>query len=631
LIEFGFVGSSLLMQGRKLRSSSRDYGVHVGCYNPVQRVGSQHTMVAVLWAILNCYLLVIHAGAQPPPPAAQTKPEAKAEESKTGPTSEPPIIFRDIAAAAGVTAKPSSRTDRRYVLETMGGGGIALFDCDNDGKLDLAVVNDSTIEHYRAGGDLMMTLYHQDGTLPTIHFTDITKASGLTTRGWGMAIAVGDYDNDGLPDMYVTGYGHNVLYHNLGNCRFEDVTAKAGVQAAGFSTGAAWADYDRDGNLDLFVARYVKTDVNHLPDPGRDFRGYRGVLFELPDKMEGETDILFRNRGDGTFEDASKKAGVNDPGKLHGMGVAWGDYDGDGWPDLYVTNDYGTTFMYHNRQNGSFEDVAMLMGTAVGPDGRGYGNMAADFADFDRDGKLDLFVTRADDQPASLYWNKGDYFLDIAHEAGIAGPTKAPVKWGAGFGDFDNDGWPDILVANGNFSSLLDTLPKEYRFAEPLQLFRNRGNLTFSEIADQAGLNDGPLQSRRGTAFGDINNDGKLDVVVFNADASPSVFLNETKNSNHRILLKLTGTKSNRGAIGARVRVITSKMTQIDEVRAGGSYNSTNDTRLHFGLGDEGAIAKIEVLWPSGERQEFKNISADGIYEIKEGDAIRKTSSLTPQ
>ena len=523
---------------------------------------------------------------------------------------------------------PNSQTDRRYVLETMGGGGIALFDCDNDGKLDLAVVNDSTIEQYRKGGDLMITLYHQDGSSPAIHFTDVTKASGLTTRGWGMAIAVGDYDNDGLPDLYVTGYGHNVLYHNLGNCKFEDVTAKAGVQGGGFSTGAAWADYDRDGKLDLFVARYVKTDVNHLPDPARSFRGYRGVLFELPDTMEGETDLLFRNRGDGTFEEVSEKAGVNDPGKLHGMGVVWGDYDGDGWPDLYVTNDFGRTFLYHNRHNGTFEEVGSPSGTGLGPDGQGYGNMAGDFGDFDRDGKLDLFVTRADNQPASLYWNQGDYFLDIARKAGIASLTMAPVKWGTGFGDFDNDGWLDILVANGNFSSLLDTLPKQVRFAEPIQLFRNRGNLTFEEVADEAGLNTGRLYSRRGTAFGDINNDGKLDVVVFNANAPPSVFLNETINSNHRVLFRLIGRKSNRLAIGASVRVTTSKMTQIGEVRGGGSYNSTNDTRLHFGLGSEATINKLEVLWPSGLRQEFSEIQADAIYEIKEGEPIRKTTQL---
>ncbi len=592
-------------------------------------MGRERTVVLIVLAILICSSLIAGLAAQNSHPVAQSGDAVRGQIGKADSTLNAQMFFRDVASEVGVTTMPNSQTDRRYVLETMGGGGIALFDCDNDGKLDLAVVNDSTIDQYRRGGDLMITLYHQDGDSSAIHFTDVTKASGLTTRGWGMAIAVGDYDNDGLPDLYVTGYGHNVLYHNLGNCKFEDVTAKAGVQGGGFSTGAAWADYDRDGNLDLFVARYVKTDVNHLPDPARSFRGYRGVPFELPDRMEGETDLLFRNRGDGTFEEVSEKAGVNDPGKLHGMGVAWGDYDGDGWPDLYVTNDYGATFLYHNRHNGTFEEVGGPSGTGLGPDGQAYGNMAGDFGDFDRDGKLDLFVTRADNQPASLYWNQGDdHFIDIARKAGIASLTMTHVKWGTGFGDFDNDGWPDILVANGNFSSLLDTLPKEERFAEPIQLFRNRGNLTFDEVADQSGLNTGRLYSRRGTAFGDINNDGNLDAVVFNADAPPSVFLNETKNSNHRVLFRLIGTKSNRAAIGARVRVTGSKMTQIDEVHGGGSYNSTSDTRLHFGLGTEATMNKIEVFWPSGLRQEFSEIQGDAIYEIREGEPIRKAAQL---
>jgi enediyne biosynthesis protein E4 len=567
--------------------------------------------------VLGCSSFFV--GAQSPSPSASTPT------SSSSPASTPGMLFRDVAAEVGVTTVPNTNLARRYVLETAAGGGIALFDCDNDGKLDIAVVNDSTIEAFRKGGDLMITLYHQDGNGSTLHFTDVTKAAGLTTRGWGMGIAVGDYDNDGLPDLYVTGYGHNVLYHNLGNCKFEDVTAKAGVQGGGFSTGAAWADYDRDGKLDLFVARYVKTDVNHLPDPAKNFRGYRGVLFELPDTMEGETDLLYRNRGDGTFEEVSEKAGVNDPGKLHGMGVTWGDYDGDGWPDLYVTNDFGRTFLYHNLHNGTFEEVGSASGTGLGPDGQGYGNMAGDFGDFDHDGKLDLIVTRADNQPASLYWNQGEYFTDIARKAGIASATMAFVKWGTCFGDFDNDGWLDIVVANGNFSSLLDTLPKEGKFAQPMQLFRNRGNLTFEEMADEAGLNTGRLYSRRGTALGDINNDGKLDVVVFNAGAPPSVFLNETVNANHWVLFRLIGTKSNRAAIGARVSVTTSKMTQIDEVHGGGSYNSTNDTRLHFGLGSDALIKKVEVSWPSGLRQEFRDVAGDGIYEIREREtAVRK-------
>ncbi|MFI5096485.1 MAG: CRTAC1 family protein [Candidatus Acidiferrales bacterium] len=583
-------------------------------------------------------LLLVPADALPQTPASrESSPEPGVISLATGllkrdpkaPVPDPKshLHFRDVSAQAGITTVPRTRVDRRYVLDTMAGGGVALFDCDNDGKLDIAVINDSTIEQYLQGGDLMLTLYHQDSNSPTPHFTDITQSAGLTTKGYGMAIAVGDYDNDGLPDLYITGYGHNVLYHNLGNCKFEDVTEKAGLEVGGFSTGAAWADYDRDGLLDLFVARYVKTDPRHLPDPAKSL-GYKGVIVELPDGMQGETDFLFRNRGDGTFEDASVQAGVNDPHKLHGMGVVWGDYDNDGWPDLFVTNDSGWNSLYHNNRDGTFEDIGIPSGSGLGPDGEFYGNMAAGFGDMDRDGKLDLIVTRFGNQPASLYWNRGDHFTDIAAQAKLASLTTAPVKWGTGFGDFDNDGWPDIIIANGNFTMLMDTIPGEAHFAEPLQLFHNLGNRTFEEVADSTGLNDGPLHSRRGTAFGDINNDGNLDLVVFNVAGPPSVFLNETANGNHRVLFRLIGTKSNAMAIGARVRIITPKMTQIDEVHGGGSYNSTDDTRLHFGLGSDAVMRKVVVDWPSGLKQEFTDVAADAIYEIKEGQAIRKVATL---
>ncbi|MGA2075517.1 MAG: CRTAC1 family protein [Terriglobia bacterium] len=538
--------------------------------------------------------------------------------------------FRDIAEHVGLTTMPHSSSARRYLVETMGGGGIALFDCENDGKLDIAVVNDTTIEEYLRGGAPMITLYHQDSVSGNIHFTDITQSAGLTTRGWGNAIAVGDFDNDGLPDLYVTGYGHNVLYHNLGGCKFEDVTERAGLAVGGFSTGAAWADYDRDGYLDLFVARYVSTDVHHLPPPDPSATGYRSVIIEMPGEMPGESDYLFRNRGDSTFEDVSQKAGVNDPHKLHGMGVVWGDYDGDGWPDLFVTNDDGQNFLYHNKGDGTFEEIGLISGTGLGPNGEIFGNMAADFGDFDRNGRLGLIVTRYGKQPASLYRNDAQAFTDIATEAKIARLTYAPVKWGVGFGDFDNDGWPDILIANGNFSSLLDKLENEVKYREPIQLFRNLGNGTFDEIADRTGLNDGPLESRRGTAFGDVNNDGNLDVVVFNAAGPPSLFINETHNTNHRVLFRLIGTKSNRAAIGARLTVYTSSMTQVDEVRGGGSYNSTNDARLHFGLGRDAVMSKVKVQWPSGLEQEFRNVAGDAIYEIVEGQAMKKTLALLP-
>ena len=582
---------------------------------------------SVILAVLAIFTLIAPPiRSSPCAPSAPTAQSSGQRESLTT-TPKPTVHFRDIATQAGVQTVPHSRSSRRYVLDTMAGGGIALFDCDNDGKLDIAVVSDSTIDQYLNGGDLMVTLYHQDPESPTPHFTDVTRSAGLTSKGWGMGIAVGDFDNDGLPDLYVTGYGHNVLYHNLGSCNFVDVTKKAGLEVGGFSTGAASADYDRDGFLDLFVARYVHTDAQHLPSPTQ-AAGYKGVLVEVPDTMDGETDVLFRNRGDGTFEDVSKKAGVNDPHKLHGMGVVWGDYDDDDWPDLFVTNDSSRNFLYNNKHDGTFEEVGMLSGTGVGPSGENYGNMAADFGDFDRDGKLDLVITRFGNQSASLFWNRGEEFIDIADKARIARPTLAPIKWGVGFGDFDNDGWPDILIANGNFSSSMDALPGEARYAEPLQFFRNLGNRTFEDTSDSAGLNDLRLQSRRGTAFGDINNDGNLDVVVFNANGPPSLFINETQNSNHRVLLRLVGTKSNRAAIGARVVVTTAKMTQIDEVRGGGSYNSTNDTRLHFGLGTDAIMKKVQVRWPSGLNQEFVELSADAVYVITEGQPIKKTAAM---
>ena len=540
------------------------------------------------------------------------------------------MFFRDISRQAGLTTLPHSSVDRRYIVETMAGGGIALFDCDNDGKLDIAVVNDTTIERYLAGGDPMITLYHQDGRGGQIHFTDVTKAAGLTTRGWGMAIAVGDYDNDGLPDLYVTGYGHNVLYHNQGGCQFEDVTDRAGVKLSGFSTGAAWADYDRDGYIDLFVARYVKEDLQHLPTLVPILKANAFNMLEVPDAMPGDTDILLRNRGDGTFVDVSEKAKVTNPEKLHGMGVIWGDYDNDGWPDLFVANDSGANYLYHNLANGTFEESGVSTGTAFGPNGETYGNMGGDFGDFNRDGHLDLVTTRYRRQPVSLYRNDDVIFTDVAAAVSLARDTAAPVKWGVGFGDFDDDGWPDLLIANGNFSSLADRLETEVKFREPLQLFRNIEGHTFDDVANQSGLNLGPLQSRRGIAFGDVNNDGKLDFVAFNVDGPPSLFINETRNAHHHVLLRLVGMKSNRMAIGARVTLVAGGMKQIDEVRGGGGYNSCNDSRLHFGLGAVSVISSIEVRWPSGQNQKFQNVPADALYEIRETQGIRKLMELRP-
>ena len=536
------------------------------------------------------------------------------------------IHFRDISGEAGLNSPPPLPADKRYLVEMMG-GGISLFDCDNDGKLDIVVVNDSSIDRYRSGGDPMITLYHQESGLK---FKDITQSSGLTTKGWGMGIAIADYNNDGLPDIYVTGYGHNVLYRNLGGCKFKDVTAETHTAGGGFSVGAAWADYDRDGHLDLFVSRYVDTNLDHLPKPGMASFNYQGLDMEVP-VSAGETDLLFRNRGDGAFEEVAKKAGVDNPDRKLGMGVVWSDFYGDGWPDLLVTNDMGPNFFFRNKHDGTFEENGMISGIALSAEGRTMGNMAADFADFDHSGRLGLVITRYGYQPMSLYANDGGgVFKDVSWDAGFAQPKYQPVRWGVGFGDFDNDGWPDVFVANGNVTPLIDKLPNDLKYREPLQLFRNLNGHKFTEIGNSAGLDDGPMQSRRGTAFGDINNDGSVDVVVYNVGAPPSIFLNESHNSNHRVLFKLVGNKSNREAVGARVTVTTAKMKQLDEVRAGGSYLSTNDSRLHFGLGPDALMKEIDIDWPSGQHEKLVNIPADAIYTLEEGKGITKTTKLPP-
>jgi hypothetical protein len=540
---------------------------------------------------------------------------------------ESPIHFREIGKQAGVIVVPFSSMKQHYVVETIS-GGVALFDCDNDGKLDILIVNDSTVDQAKAGGVPMVTLYHQGDNLK---FTDITRQAGLTHKGWGMGIAIADYDNDGFPDVYVTGYNGNVLYHNLGACKFEDVTEKAGVAGGGFSAGAAWADYDRDGHVDLFVSRYVRTDIYHLPtaeNPSKNFF-HKGLPVENPWTMDGETDLLFHNRGDGTFEEVSKKAGVDDPSMKFGLGVVWGDYDNSGWPSLLVANDTGPNFLYRNKHNGTFEEVGLLSGVALSPEGREVGNMGVDIGDFDRDGNLDFAITDYADQPKGLYLNQGAAgFTDIIYAAKIAQGSMPYVSWGTGFADFGNTGLPDLVIASGHVYPDVDTVPKTAKYREPILLYRNNGDRTFTEIAGLAGLNDGPPQSRRGAAFGDINNDGNVDMVIFNVGTPPSVFLNDTKNSNHRVLFKLIGTRSNRGAVGARITITVGTHSQLEEIKAGSSYLSSSDPRLHFGLGNNTLMNKVEIRWPNGSVEVLNNVAADAIYTIVEGSGITSTLKL---
>jgi enediyne biosynthesis protein E4 len=578
-------------------------------------------------------LLIAFAGLLP----AQTAPRgpmgppakihaAPVEKKSPAPKlSDPVPIFRDIAAQAGLTVSHISSAEKHYVVESMS-GGIGLFDCDNDGKLDIVMVNGSSVERFKQGGDPLVTLWHQDADLK---FTDITQKAGLTRKGWGMGVAVADFDNDGNLDLFVTGYGGNALYRNKGNCVFEDVTEKAGVRGGGFSAGAAWADYDRDGYVDLFVSRYVHVDINNLPEFGSTkFCHFKGAPVQCgPWGMEGETDLLYHNRGDGTFEEVSKKAGVHDPDKYYGLGVSWGDYDNDGWPDLFVADDATPNHLYRNNHNGTFTDQAMVAGIAMNSEGQALGSMGVTWGDYDHSGRLSMFVTEFADQPNTLYRNQGAReFEDVAMRSHLGQPSLPYLGWGTTFFDMDNDGWPDLFVATGHVYPQMDTVSGSAAYAQPMLLHRNLHNGTFEDASKAAGLADMPLKSRRGAAFGDIANNGNVDIVVLNVGEPPSLLLNTNSARNHRVLFRLVGTTSNRAAIGARITVHAGSLTQLDEVRGGASYLSQNDLRLHFGLGSAAKMESVEVRWPSGKTEVLKDVPADKIYTIVEGRGIQDSA-----
>jgi len=540
--------------------------------------------------------------------------------------SQPQPQFEDVTARTGLTAPNLAQPGNRYVIESTS-GGVGFIDCDNDGRLDIITVNGSSVDRYRQGGDPMVTLYRQTGDLK---FTDVTQSAGLTRKGYSMGVAVADFDNDGWQDLYVTGYGGNVLYRNLGNCKFEDVTEKAGVKVGGYSTGAAWGDYDRDGFVDLFVPRYLQVDISKLSEYDSKLCDFRGVTMECARRGHtGESDILLRNRGDGTFEDVSEKAGVSDPGHYLGMQGVWTDYDNDGWPDLYVTNDGGPNYLYHNKHDGTFEEIGLQAGAALSLEGQERAGMGVDFGDFDRDGRLDIFVTNFSQQPDALFWNQGQKgFTDIASSAGIARPSFMPVGWGAAFFDMDNDGWLDLIVANGHVYPQMDLIEGGAPFREPLLLFRNKHDRSFEDVTALTGLDRLPPASRRGLAVGDVNNDGKLDVIVLNIGEPPTLLINRNQSSNHAVLFHLVGTKSNKAAIGARAVVTTGEGVQIGEIRSGSSYLSQNDLRLHFGLGDTTSISSVRILWPSGKDETLANLPGDFSFTIVEGAGITERSPL---
>ena len=525
------------------------------------------------------------------------------------------VHFTEVSKQAGINFKHVLSAEKKYIVESMS-GGVALFDYDNDGYLDIYFVNSLTVDLVRSHQTSRSILYHNnlDGT-----FTDVTNRSGLGDIGFGMGVAAGDYNNDGLIDLYVTCLGPNHLFKNNGNGTFTDVTTKAGVSDPRWSTGAAFVDYDNDGKLDLFVANYVDFDLNHLPEFGQGRTcQFKGVPVQCgPRGLPGAGDSLYHNNGDGTFTDVSKKAGVSDPNGYYGMGVICSDFDDDGLVDIFVANDSTPNFLYHNNGDGTFKEVGFISGTAVNGSGKEQGSMGVTLGDYDHDGMLDLFLTNFDDEYNTLYHNEGrGFFSDVSYAAKVAEVSLPYVGWGTKFFDYDNDGWVDLFVANGH------AYPQRDHYRQRMFVHHNNRDGTFDEVAAQLGSSLVENRVSRGVAFGDIDNDGDVDIVVNDLDGSPQLFRNDGGNANNSILIRTIGVKSNRDGIGARVKVVLGGVTLVDEVRSGGSYISQNDMRLHFGLERRTKIDLVEVHWPSGVIDKVSNLAANKIIIVKEGKGL---------
>jgi len=537
-----------------------------------------------------------------------------------------PIVFADITNAAGLDKfrHRSGTPEKKSIIETPG-SGVALLDYDNDGWLDIYLLNGSTIPALRGKEpppQAMLLHNNHDGT-----FTEVTAKAGVANERWGFGVAVGDYDNDGWPDLYVANYGKNRLYHNNHDGTFTDVAEKAGVALGGWSTGPTWGDYDRDGRLDLFVPGYVKYDADHPPIAGQGSIPpgnckFRGVdVMCGPRGLPGESDHLFHNNGDGTFSDVSLKAGVSDPKGYYGFASTFVDVDDDGWVDLVVANDSVPNYLYHNRHDGTFEDVSYLSGFALTEDGRAQASMGIAVGDYNRDGKVDFYVSAFSDDYNALYRNDGDgNFSDVTYRAGLADPTIPFLAWGTGFLDFDNDGLLDIFVANGHVYPGVDRQDWGTTWAQRPQLFRNLDGAKFAEVPPSTGSGLADVITARGAAFGDLFNDGHIDVVINNVDSTPTLLRNVVKNENHWITLKLVGgPKSPQDAVGAKVFLTSGGVTQRADVFSGGSFGSSSDQRIHFGLGPSTVVDKVEIVWPDGTKQEMAVPHVDRIISVQEG------------
>jgi hypothetical protein len=605
---------------------------------------------ALVLSLDDVLKLASPAQAQAPPqqqagarPAYEARPQAAPK--TPSPVTGTPLGFNfvDVARSSGLNAKTiyGGEHKNRFLLETTG-CGVAFYDFDHDDWIDLFLVNGTRIEGFPKGQEPISRLFknNRDGT-----FTDITAGSGITRSGWGQGCCVGDYDNDGLDDLFVSYYGQPSLYKNLGNGKFTDVAAKAGLTQTRmrWNSGCAFLDYDKDGHLDLFVANYIDFDIKTAPLPEAAGCAYKGMQVACgPPGLDGGKNILYRNNGDGTFTDVSKKAGIEDTIGTYGLSVVVADLDNDGWPDIYVANDSTAATYYQNQKDGTFKDLAIEAGIAYSPDGKPQAGMGVAVGDYNRDGLLDIVKTNFAGDTDSLYLNLGDgTFEDHTYLSGLGLNTRY-LGWGVGFVDLDNDGWLDILISNGHVYPEVDASHLDAPYAEHKYVYRNLRNGQFEDVTTLAGQGINDPVPARGCAFGDYNNDGCMDVIVNCVNAPPQLLRCAGTSTRNWIKLRLVGKTSNRTGIGARVTVTATTapqaesgigkqpMRQVEELRSGGSYFSQNDLRMHFGLDRAAKVDTVEIAWPSGVKDTLRDLPANHLYVIEEGGKILKTMAMNP-
>ena len=528
------------------------------------------------------------------------------------------LLFRDITREAGITFEHHAAPEKKYIVESMS-GGVALFDFDKDGLVDIYFLDSLTVETAGQPKAARSALYRNLGNLK---FQDVTEKAGIGHPGWAMGVCTADVDGDSWDDVYVTALGGSKLYRNNRDGTFADVTAAAGVGVTGWPTGCGFADYDRDGDLDLFVARYVRIDLKALPEFGKDKTcQYRGIAVQCgPRGLPGESDFLFRNDGQLKFSEVGKQAGVSDPREYFGLGIAWFDANEDGWLDLYVANDSMPNFLYMNQKDGTFKEMAFPLGAAVSEDGSEQGSMGVAVGDWDGTGRLGLFVTNFSEEYNNLFRNEGTHFTDVAFRSRTAPPSLPLVGWGNAFLDWDNDGLVDLIAVNGHVYPQLDKakLGASAGYRQRKLLYRNRGGGLFDEVGGQFGPALTEQRVSRGLAIGDLDNDGRIDVVTNDLDGAPQVLHNELGGAGHWLMVKVTGKPPNTNAIGAVIVARTGNVTQRRLVQSGTSYISQDDMRQHFGLGAATQVDSLEVKWPDGTATKMENVKANRLVEVSQ-------------